>query len=350
MVSRAQSVTLVSSMPAGGDPGAATPLHLMAMSLFARVVVVNAVVVVIALTALALSPATVSANVRTAEAVVLAAGALAVVIANVLVLRRVFAPLAELTELMRRVDPKQPGERIEVDRSVAEVAHLENAFNEMLDRLEQERRTSGQRALNAQERERRRLGRELHDELGQTLTGIVLLLQGLARETPPAVQPSVEQLQEAARGAVEKTRDIARGLRPQALDEFGLRAALTTLAAGFAERTGVRVRHDLRSDLPALAPEHDLAIYRTAQESLTNVARHAEAGVVAISLLHDDDDVVLSVQDDGVGVDPASLHDVGGVGGMRERAMLAGGRLTIGPSDLGGTEVRLLIPKATPPP
>ncbi len=119
-----------------------------------------------------------------------------------------------------------------MQRSVAEVTALQDAFNEMLDRVEQERRTSGRRALDAQERERRRLARELHDELGQTLTGIVLLLDGLAREAPSPLQPSVEQVQEASRGAVEKTRDIARGLRPVALDEFGLRSALTTLAAG----------------------------------------------------------------------------------------------------------------------
>ena len=319
------------------------------MSLFARVILVNAVVVVIALAALALSPATVSAEVRTAEAIVLAAGALAVVAANMVVLRRVFAPLAELTDLMRRVDPMQPGHRVELDRSVAEVAHLESAFNDMLDRLEHERQTSGRRALDAQERERRRLGRELHDELGQTLTGIVLLLEGLARETPQQAQPAVAQLQDASRAAVEKTRDIARGLRPQALDEFGLRSALTTLAAGFAERTQVRVRHDLRADLAPLAPEHDLAIYRTAQESLTNVARHADAGAVLISLLAQDGGVVLSVQDDGVGVRPGALHDAGGVGGMRERAMLVGGHLTIGRGDLGGTEVRLFVP-TTPRP
>lgn len=314
------------------------------MSLFWRVIVVNSLVVVVALAALALSPATVSSTVRAAEAIVLGIGAVAVVIANVLVLRRVFAPLAELTALMRRVDPMQPGQRIALDRSVAEVGHLESAFNDMLDRLEQERRTSGRRALDAQERERRRLGRELHDELGQTLTGIVLLLQGLARETPRDMQPAVQQLQEATRGAVEKTRDIARGLRPQALDEFGLKAALTTLAAGFAERTGLRVRHDLRGDLPALAPEHDLAFYRTAQESLTNVVRHADASAVLISLREVDGSVVLSVADDGRGMDPAALHDAGGVGGMRERAMLVGGRLTLGRSELGGTEVRLLIP------
>ena len=245
---------------------------------------------------------------------------------------------------MRRVDPLNPGRRIAVQRSVAEVTALQDAFNEMLDRVEQERRTSGRRALDAQERERRRLARELHDELGQTLTGIVLLLDGLVREAPSPMQASAEQVQDAARGAVEKTRDLARGLRPVALDEFGLRSALTTLAAGVAERTGLRVRNELADDLPVLAPESDLAIYRTAQESLTNVVRHAEATAVALSLAAVNGSVVLSVADDGRGVAEGALHDFGGVGGMRERAMLIGGRLEISRGPLGGTEVRLEVP------
>ena len=221
---------LISTGPraAGADVGD----HGDPMSLFWRVILVNAVVLVLAGAALVLSPATVSPSVRATEVLVLAAGMAVVVAVNVVILRRVFAPLRELTALMRRIDPMEPGRRIELDRSVTEVAQLEDAFNDMLDRLERERRTSGKRALDAQERERRRLARELHDELGQTLTGIVLLLQGLAREAPPELQPSVGEVQEAGRGAVEKTRDLARGLRPQALDEFGLRSALVTLATG----------------------------------------------------------------------------------------------------------------------
>lgn len=129
-----------------------------------------------------------------------------------------------------------------------------------------------------------------------------------------------------------------------ALDEFGLRSALTTLATGFQERSGLRVRHEVADDLPELAPEHDLAIYRTAQESLTNVVRHAEATGVALSLSASNGHVVLSVADDGRGVSEEALHDFGGVGGMRERAMLVGGRLDIGRGPNGGTEVRLEVP------
>jgi two-component system sensor histidine kinase UhpB len=314
------------------------------VSLLWRVALVNATVLGLAFAALVLSPATVSAQASAAEVAVLAAGAIALLMVNVLALRRVFSPLSELTALMGRVDPLNPGRRIEVQRSVAEVGAVQAAFNQMLDRLEHERRTSGRRALDAQERERRRLARELHDELGQTLTGIMLLLDGVAREAPPDLLPSVEQLQESSRGAVEKTRDLARGLRPAALDEFGLRSALTTLAEGFAERTGLRVRRTLADDLPELEPEQDLAIYRTAQESLTNVVRHAEATAVALSLSAVNGDVVLSVADDGRGVTEEALHDMGGVGGMRERAMLIGGRLEINRGPLGGTEVRLQVP------
>jgi len=127
------------------------------VSLFWRVALLNAAVLFAALVALAVTPATVSARATAEELGVLTAGALALLAINVFALRRAFAPLNELTALMRRVDPQQPGRRIAVDRTTAEVAALEGAFNEMLDRLEDERRTSSRRALDAQERERRRL-------------------------------------------------------------------------------------------------------------------------------------------------------------------------------------------------
>ena len=146
-------------------------------------------------------------------------------------------------------------------------------------------------------------------------------------------------MQEAARAGVEQVREIARGLRPGALEELGLRSALTTLANSF---TGLRVRHSLQPDLPVLSPDQDLAVYRVAQESLTNVARHAHAGTAQVELEEEDGAVVLRVSDDGVGI-PA-LHagaTDGGVGGMRERALLAGGRLHVRALPERGTEVRL---------
>ena len=214
----------------------------------------------------------------------LAAGLVVVMCVNFVLLRRVFGPLERLARLMRSVDPMSPGRRIDVDGAAGEVGDLLDAFNEMLDRLELERRQSATRALAAQERERRRLARELHDELGQTLTGVVLQLDGLRRAAPPELEGAVADVQELARESAEEVRDIARGLRPQALDEFGLRSALITLVTGFAEQSGLQVRHELAAELPVLAPEQDLAIYRVAQEGLTNVARHAEATGVLLAL------------------------------------------------------------------
>ncbi|HET8754896.1 MAG TPA: histidine kinase [Solirubrobacteraceae bacterium] len=318
------------------------------MSLFWRVLTINGAVLIAAALILIFSPATISAHAAAAEVAVLFAGLLVVMFVNFVLLRRVFGPLERLATLMRRVDPLSPGRRIDVDGAAAEVADLLDACNDMLDRLERERRQSARRALGAQERERRRLARELHDELGQTLTGMVLQLDGLARAVPPEFADAVTHVQEAARGGAEEVREIARGLRPQALDEFGLRTALMTLAAGFAEHSGLAVRHELAADLPALAPDADLAIYRVAQEGLTNVARHAEATGVLLAVHADDGHVVLRIRDDGRGIDEHAAHDAGGLGGMRERALLIGGRLVIERLRPYGTEVRLELPVERP--
>jgi two-component system sensor histidine kinase UhpB len=314
------------------------------VSLFWRVLTINGAVLLTAALILVFSPATISATAVAAEVVVLFAGLLVVMSVNFLLLRRVFGPLERLARMMRRVDPMAPGRRIDVKDAAAEVGDLLDAFNEMLDRLERERRQSAERALAAQERERRRLARELHDELGQTLTGVVLQLNGLTQIAPPELHHAVVQVQETARESAEQVRDIARGLRPQALDEFGLRSALITLAAGFAERSGLAVRHELAPELPVLSPELDLAIYRVAQEGLTNVARHAEATAVLLVLSAEDGHVVLRVRDDGRGIEARAAHDAGGLGGMRERAMLTGGRLAVERLRPHGTEIRFEVP------
>ncbi len=319
--------------------------HPAVVSLFWRVVAINAGGLVVAALVLALSPATVSSNLTVTEAAVLGVGTLAIIAVNVVLLRRVFGPLEQLAGLMRRIDPHAPGRRIELERPVAEVADLYHAFNAMLDRLEKERRISGRRALMAQENERRRLARELHDEVGQTLTGVVLQLEGLQRAVPAELEEPVALLQEMAREGVEEVREIARGLRPQALDDFGLRSALISLASGFADRTGLRVRPHLDPDLPALVPEQDLALYRVAQESLTNVARHAKARRVELALERTNGGVVLRVRDDGLGIGEAEAAGTSvGLGGMRERALLVGGRLFVRCCYDGGTEVRLEVP------
>ena len=318
------------------------------MTLFWRVVAINTGLLLAATVALVLSPATVSATLTLAELAVLAVGIVVVTAVNVLLLRRVFGPLERLAGIMRRVEPAEPGRRITVERPVAEVADLARAFNDMLDRLERERLTSGRRALAAQERERRRLARELHDELGQVLTGVGLQLDGLARRVPPELDDAVAELQRATRQGIEDLREIARGLRPGALEEFGLRSALITLASGVEERGDLRVRHQLCPETSALGADQSLAVYRIAQESLTNASRHSHAREAELTVEQSDGRVTLRIRDDGTGFD-ADAEAGTGLAGMRERALLIRARLTITPVEPHGTEVRLELPSPPPP-
>ncbi len=315
------------------------------VTLFRRVLLINAGVLVGAAVLLAVSPARVSPSLQFAEAVVLALGTVLLITVNLVLLRRVFGPLEHFTKVMRRVDPYEPGRRVRLERADGEVAELCGAFNAMLDRLEHERRSSGRRALAAQESERRRLARELHDEIGQTLTGVVLQLEGLAQIAPADLQDAIAEAQESARAGVEDMREIARGLRPQALDDFGLRSALVSLAAQATDRSGVRIRAQIGPDLPALAEEEELAIYRVAQESLTNVVRHAGARSAELRLGPDGaGGVELVVCDDGRGITPHEASNGGsGLAGMRERALLIGADLDCRPAAGGGTRVRLRL-------
>jgi two-component system sensor histidine kinase UhpB len=292
---------------------------------------------------LALSPATVSPTVTAQEWVVLAVGIGLVIAVNVVLLRRVFGPLERLEATMERVDPLDPGRRIAVGAD-DEIARLEKAFNAMLDRLEHERADSGRRALRAQEAERARLARELHDELGQLLTGVVLQLEGLGAAVAPRRRADVTEIQDTVREGVQAVREIAQGLRPPALDEFGLRASLVALAVGFGERSGLRVRQRIDTDLPALEREAELAVYRVAQEAMTNVVRHARAERVELKLQRRDGAVVLTVRDDGCGIEPGHLRSATGVAGMRERALLVGGSLNVSGSPATGTDVQLRVP------
>ena len=318
--------------------------HHEVVSLFWRVFAINAAVLVAAVAVLALSPATVSSRINASEVAVLAIGVAAVLAVNLLALRRVFGPLERLTALMRRVDPLAPGQRIEVERQAAEVAELSHAFNDMLDRLERERRDSARRALDAQEEERRRMARELHDEIGQTLTGVVLQLETLERRAPEALRAELRSLEAAARAGIEEVRELARRLRPEALDDFGLRSALVSLGSDLAEHSGLRVSPRLAGDLPTLSREDELVVYRVAQESLVNVARHARATRAELSLQAENGEVVLRVRDDGKGIDGNGLRSGSGVRGMRERALLVGADLRVTRVAPHGTEVQLRLP------
>jgi two-component system, NarL family, sensor histidine kinase UhpB len=311
------------------------------VSLFWRIMLLNASVLVAATALLLFAPVTVSVPVLPAEALVLLAGLAVMLIANGVLLRVGLAPLDRLTRLMSSVDLLRPGQRLPVSGG-GEVAAVVRAFNEMLDRLETERGTSAARALSAQEAERRRIAQELHDEVGQSLTAVLLDLKRAADRAPGPLRADLRQTQETTRESLDEVRRIARRLRPGVLEDLGLLSALTALATEFSTHTELAVRRRFEPGLPRLSDEAELVLYRVAQESLTNAARHADARHVELALTRHADAVVLSVRDDGRGI--GHTREGAGIRGMHERALLVGARLSIESGPAGGTEVRLRVP------
>jgi two-component system sensor histidine kinase UhpB len=300
-----------------------------------RVFAINATLLVIATLVLVLARERIHASVAFVEGIDVALGLALMLAANLLLLRHTLRPIERLVERMRTVDLLRPGQRL-VEEGGVEVAELVRVFNQMLDRLEAERRGSGRRALRAQEAERTRIARGLHDEVGQALTGVLLQLESEGRS---------EEAKAAVRQALEEVRRIARELRPEMLEHLGLVSALTELSRKFADQSGLRIERRFADDLPPLSDEAELAVYRVAQESLTNAARHANASRVEVALQPGAGSVVLRVVDDGRGIDDtAALNGHGGLRGMRERAMLVGGALAVKRAHDGGVEVRFEVP------
>ena len=310
-------------------------------SLAWRVVLLNSLVVLVATLALALGPATVSTPLHTREAFTLLVGVCVTLGANLVLVRRAFAPLLRLTRLMHKVDPLVPGRRLHVDAAPRELQELADAFNAMLERLEDERRESARRALRAQEDERRRVARELHDELGQTMTGVLLRIDEAIRAPESA---DLEEAREDARRSLDDVRRIARDLRPDTLSELGLDSALNALATRFTRQTRVPV--DLRlDDLPPLDEDMEIVIYRVAQEALTNVTRHAHASQVRLVLTCDAaQHLCLTISDDGRGMDPARAARGLGLLGASERAAALGGALQVESAPGAGVRLSLRVP------
>ncbi len=311
------------------------------ISLFWRVFAVNALVLAVATAALALSPATVSFPLALREAIVLTLGLGAMLLLNFALLRRALLPLDRLRAFMRRTDPLRPGTRAPVNGPPPELRAVIETFNEMVERLETERRESASRALAAQEQERLRIARELHDEVGQKLTAVVLQLDTLSRTEK---DPLVTEAQENVRESLADVRLIARRLRPEALDNLGLVSALVALTNSLGRASAITIQRRIDPSLPALLPDAELVAYRVAQEALTNVLRHAACGEALLELRGVDGAVQLEVADTGDGFDPSHVREGAGIRGMRERALLAGGALEIESAPGAGTTVRLHLP------
>ena len=205
-----------------------------------------------------------------------------------------------------------------------------------------------QRELSAVQRtallngERSRIARELHDEIGQSLTVVLLSLRRLMQIAPEEMREELEVAHTAARTSLANVRDVAQRLRPGVLEDLGLTSALASLIREFSAASGIPVESRL-AKIESGSRTVDLVIYRVAQESLTNIARHSGARTAEVTLSQDSQGIVLSVRDDGIGVQgPVGA----GVRGMMERALLVDAELTLAARPQGGTEVVLSIPAA----
>jgi two-component system sensor histidine kinase UhpB len=284
----------------------------------------------------------------TEAVIVVLALAVAALGTGLLRLRHRLAPLERLIEEMEKVDLSRPGPLLPASidgiGETEEVERIELAFLRMLRRLEAERRRAGSAALQAQEEERARVARDLHDEVNQSLTGLLLRLEAVREAAPPELEPELEQTKALANQAMRELLSLARQLRPTALDDLGLAAAV----AGQTEQLGrgeIEAEVMIEGDFSDLDDDAQLVVYRVAQEALSNAGRHSNADRVEVRLRRlDGGGVELVVGDDGRGFAFAESERGLGIGGMRERALLIGGELTIESRPGRGTTVRLSVP------
>ncbi|MGH2981079.1 MAG: sensor histidine kinase [Solirubrobacterales bacterium] len=278
---------------------------------------------------------------------VIGVAALVGLLANLVLLRARFTPLERLIEDMERVDLSRP--RANVPSSIdgrgetAEVERIELAFLRMLRRLEAERRRTSSAALRAQEEERARVARDLHDEVNQALTGVLLRLEAARESAPPQLEGELAETRSLANQAMEELLSLARQLRPTALDDLGLKAAIAGQLEEVGRHREIEVRFDSGGDFSDLDDDVQLVVYRVAQEALSTAARHSDAGSIDVSLHRRGARVELRVSDNGRGFSFAAAETGMGIAGMRERALLVDGEVEIHSRPGEGTTVWLRI-------
>jgi len=217
------------------------------------------------------------------------------------------------------------------------------------ERAERELRSLSSQLVHAQEHERRTISRELHDEVGQTLTGLGIELSNLEHLRDGAAAEFVSHVADAKRLTEETlrtVRNIAMGLRPSMLDDSGIAPAVRWQALELSRRTGIPVELQIEGDLGGLGDEGRTCLYRVVQEALTNCARHAEAKTIQITMQAQKDTVCLSIRDDGVGFDTSRARTGLGLIGIEERVKELGGSLAVQSWPNRGTLLRVEIPLA----
>lgn len=284
---------------------------------------------------------------------------------TILFLRASFRPLFGLLATIRAISAGKTEARAASLPVDTEIGELAQAFNRMLDRLEDTRREQAMLILQAQEEERRRVALELHDESSQNLTALLVhaeILQQSLQVLPPValtteareqLHTGLQQLTHLTQHTLESIRRLALQLRPAVLDDLGLRAALRWLAEDCRERLHIQVDLHLEAPTSALEgemypPLYETTLFRVAQESLTNVARHAQATHVSIELVQHEKSIFLRVRDNGQGYEVARQSAGLGISGMQERVSLLNGTFNLSSEPGKGTTVEAMLPLPAP--
>ncbi len=281
---------------------------------------------------------------------------------NYLVLRRALRPLSDLTRAVDRieVDPAEP----RLPMAAAEdpdLSRLTTALNTMLDRVaahaatieanRQSLRTLSLQVISAQEDERKRIARELHDETSQSLASLLISLEridGVIPEDLPHLKERLRAARSLTTRAIDDLRTLVADLRPLVLDDLGLAPAIRWYASDRLEPEGIDVTVEAEADLPRLPPHIETAVFRIAQEAISNVLSHADAGQVRVKLFRGHG-LELEIEDDGIGFDsalpvPPDGRQHMGLFGIRERAAALGGEARVESVPGEGTRVSVTIP------
>jgi two-component system sensor histidine kinase UhpB len=318
--------------------------------LLTQVLVVNLLLIVAAVVAAVIAANPDGSLGDTPEAGLVLGFAIALtIVLNAFLLQRRIKPLEDLVDRMERADLSRPGANLKLTETPAgpeEVARLHHAFVRMLERLEAERRRASSAALDAQEEERARIARDLHDEVNQSLTGLLLRLEAMREKAPPELAGALAEVRTLANQALQELLALARQLRPTALDDLGLKAALAGHVAAVGRQSGIETSFESEGDIASVPQDVQVVAYRVAQEALSNAVRHSGAAHLDVRLEREDGSVELSVADDGRGFTFEQASRGLGLAGMRERALLVNGELQVESRPQVGTKVRLLVPIA----
>lgn len=276
---------------------------------------------------------------------------------NFIILQAALRPLRQLRQVVNRVQAGQAeATQLTLEDTDPDIHHLTTALNSLVTQLEtsnRQLRFLSERAINAQEEERKRIARSLHDDTGQSLSTLIINMERLENHLPTEpgeLTDRLSSIRQMATESLECLRAIIYDLRPAILDDLGLLPAIRWYARTNLEAAGIQVTLEFPDELPSLSQPLTTTLFRITQEGVNNVIRHSQAKSVNISLGIQANDVYLRINDDGRGFDPAQISDQAfdmqhwGLVGMQERIELVGGKLSISSDPAHGTKLMVIAP------